>query len=177
MRDLGPSPACLCVRITRTVVRLLGGYTTALVVLAFVGAGGAAPGLAADQRQPVAPPLSLPDLDGRTRTLNEFLGSKPVLLEFMSTDCPHCRTMAPVLTRLHEVYGNRVSLLTVAFDRRATRVKAFAQVHGHSGTTTPCVCMRWKAFRHSSSWALTAGSGEFRSDRAPTRIWQGPSRT
>lgn len=132
MRDLGPSPACLCARITRTVVRLLGGYTTALVVLAFVGAGGAAPGLAADQRQPVAPPLSLPDLDGRTRTLNEFLGSKPVLLEFMSTDCPHCRTMAPVLTRLHEMYGNRVSFLTVAFDRRATRVKAFAQVHGHS---------------------------------------------
>jgi thiol-disulfide isomerase/thioredoxin len=101
------------------------------VVLAIVGAGGAAPGLAAERRQPVAPPFSLPDLEGRTRTLQEFLGPKPVLLEFMSTDCPHCRHMASVLTRLHEVYGTRVSFLTVAFDRYATRVKAFAQVHGH----------------------------------------------
>jgi hypothetical protein len=77
MRDLGLSPARRCAQITRTVVRLLRGYATALVVLAFVGTGGAAPGLAADQRQSVAPPLSLPDLGGRTRTLNEFLGSKP----------------------------------------------------------------------------------------------------
>jgi len=79
----------------------------------------------------MAPPFSLPDLDGRTRTLNEFLGAKPVVLEFMSLGCPHCRDMAPVLTRLHEVYGSRVVFLTVAFDRHAARVKAFAQVQGH----------------------------------------------
>ena len=131
MRDLGPSPFTLYVWITRTVVRLLRGYAPVFVVLVFVAAAGVAPALAAAQRQPVAPPLSLPDLEGRTRTLNEFLGSKPVLLEFMSTDCPHCRHMALVLTRLHEVYGTRVSFLTVAFDRRATRVKAFVQIHGH----------------------------------------------
>jgi thiol-disulfide isomerase/thioredoxin len=131
MRDLGLIPARLCVQIMRTTARLLRGYAPALVVLALVGTGGVAPALAADQRQPVAPPLSLPDLDGRIRTLNEFLGSKPVLLEFMSTDCPHCRSMAPVLTRLHEMHGNRVSFLTVAFDRRGARVRAFAQAHGH----------------------------------------------
>jgi thiol-disulfide isomerase/thioredoxin len=131
MCDLRPHAVSLCVAVKRTVVWFLCGYAPALVVLALVGAGGAASGLAADLRQPVAPPLSLPDLDGRTRTLNEFLGAKPVLLEFMSTDCPHCRHMAPVLTRLHAVYGNRVSFVTVAFDRRATRVRAFAQVHGH----------------------------------------------
>lgn len=131
MREVRPHAVSLCVAVKRTVVWLLRGHGLAFAVLVFVGAGGVAPGLAADRPQSVAPPLSLPDLDGRTRTLNEFLGSKPVLLEFMSTDCPHCRHMAPVLTRLHNVYGNRVSFLTVAFDRRATRVKAFAQVHGH----------------------------------------------
>jgi thiol-disulfide isomerase/thioredoxin len=89
-------------------------------------------GLAANPRQPVAPSFSLPDLDGRTRTLNEFLGAKPVVLEFMSIDCPHCRDMAPVLTRLHERYGSRVVFLTVVFERRAPRAKAFAQVHGHT---------------------------------------------
>jgi thiol-disulfide isomerase/thioredoxin len=113
------------------MVRFLRVCALSLVIVALIWAGSARPGLAVDQRQPVAPPFSLPDLDGRTRTLNEFLGSKPVVLEFMSTDCPHCRHMAPVLTRLHDVYGNRVFFLTVAFDRRATRVKAFAQAHGH----------------------------------------------
>jgi thiol-disulfide isomerase/thioredoxin len=79
-----------------------------------------------------APPLSLPDLGGKIRTLREFLDGRPLLLEFMSTDCPHCRFMAPVLTRLHDAYRDRVTFLTVAFDRRAPRVRAFAEVHGHT---------------------------------------------
>lgn len=106
-------------------------YASVLVFLACVGVGGAVPGLAATLRHAVAPSFSLPDLDGRTRTLSEFLGSKPALLEFMSTDCPHCRYMAPVLRQLHDVYGTRVAFLTVAFDRRATQVKAFARIHNH----------------------------------------------
>jgi len=40
--------------------------------------------------------------------------------------------MAPVLTRLHEHYGSRIFFVTVAFDRRAMRVRAFAEVQGHS---------------------------------------------
>jgi len=102
-----------------------------LVVLASVWAA-TLPGTAADAPAPLAPPLSLPDLDGRTRTLQEFLGARPVLLEFMSTDCPHCRYMGPVLARLHAVYGDRVNFLTVAFDRDARRVRAFAQREKHS---------------------------------------------
>jgi hypothetical protein len=39
--------------------------------------------------------------------------------------------MGPVLARLHAAYGDRVTFLTVAFDRRALRVRSFAQVHGH----------------------------------------------
>lgn len=81
---------------------------------------------------PSAPPFSLPDLGGKTRTLHEFLDGRPLLLEFMSTDCPHCRFMGPVLARLHTTYRDRVTFLTVAFDRRAMRVRAFAQVHGHA---------------------------------------------
>jgi thiol-disulfide isomerase/thioredoxin len=72
---------------------------------------------AAERSLPPAPAFALPDLDGRTRTLQEFLGARPVLLEFMSTDCPHCRYMGSVVARLHAVYGDRASFLTVAFDR------------------------------------------------------------
>jgi len=115
----------------RPGVRSLRAWALWLAVVAVIWTGSAGAGLAVEQRHPVAPPFSLPDLDGRTRTLNEFLGTKPIVLEFMSLGCPHCRDMAPVLTRLHEVYGGRVVFLTVAFDRHAARVKAFAQVHGH----------------------------------------------
>jgi thiol-disulfide isomerase/thioredoxin len=128
MRDLG---AGATVPRNRPMVRFLRGCALSLAVLALIWAGSAGAGLAVEQRRLMAPPFSHPDLDGRTRTLTEFLGAKPVLLEFMSTDCPHCRDMAPVLTRLHDVYGNRVVFLTVAFDRRAARVKAFAQTYGH----------------------------------------------
>jgi thiol-disulfide isomerase/thioredoxin len=114
------------------MARFLRGCALSLAVAALIWADSAWAGLAANPRQPVAPSFSLQDLDGQTRTLNEFLGAKPVVLEFMSIDCPHCRDMAPVLTRLHEVFGSRVVFLTVVFERRAPRAKAFAQVHGHT---------------------------------------------
>jgi thiol-disulfide isomerase/thioredoxin len=116
----------------RPGVRSLRAWPLWLAAVAVIWAGSAGAGQAVDKGQPVAPSFSLLDLDGRTRTLNEFLGTKPIVLEFMSLDCPHCRDMAPVLTRLHEVYGNRVVFLTVVFERRAPRAKAFAQVHGHT---------------------------------------------
>jgi thiol-disulfide isomerase/thioredoxin len=74
----------------------------------------------------------LPDLDGRTRTLAEFLGTTPILLEFMSLDCPHCREMAPVLTRLHTAYGKRIQFLTVTFDRNPRRVRTFREREKHA---------------------------------------------
>ncbi|MFI5342235.1 MAG: TlpA family protein disulfide reductase [Candidatus Methylomirabilales bacterium] len=101
------------------------------LVVAYVWATAALAGTTVDPPAPLAPPLSLPDLDGRTRSLQEFLSARPVLLEFMSTGCPHCRDMGPVLARLHAAYGNRVTFLTVAFDRGAMRVRSFARVHGH----------------------------------------------
>ena len=40
--------------------------------------------------------------------------------------------MGPVLARLHATYGTRVQFLTVAFDRDARRVRAFAEREKHS---------------------------------------------
>lgn len=87
----------------------------------------------AQQSLPMAPAFTLPDLDGQSRTLAGFLKSRPLLLEFMDLDCPHCLEMAPILTRLHMAYGARVQFLTVAFERRGDprRVRAFAERHRH----------------------------------------------
>lgn len=115
----------------RPRVRSLRAWVLWLAVVVAIWADSALPGQAVDEHRPMAPPFSLSDLDGRTRTLNEFLGTMPIVLEFMSLACPHCRDMAPVLTRLHAVYENRIVFLTVAFERHPARVKAFAQVHDH----------------------------------------------
>jgi thiol-disulfide isomerase/thioredoxin len=112
---------------------------TVFGILASIGAGppvlpqgGLGQVHAAERRLPRAPAFALPDLDGRTRTLAEFLGTKPVLLEFMSLDCPHCREMAPVLTRLHTTYGKRIQFLTVTFDQNPRRVRAFVERERHA---------------------------------------------
>jgi thiol-disulfide isomerase/thioredoxin len=110
-----------------------------LAVLAFMP--GAVPVLsrdeagrvhAAERRLSHAPVFALPDLDGRTRALEEFLGAKHILLEFMSLDCPHCREMAPILGRLHAAYGKRIQFLTVVFDRNPRRVRTFAEQEKHA---------------------------------------------
>jgi len=129
MRDLGMATT---VPRNRYMTWFLRACIVSLALAAPIWTDSAWAGLAAKPGQSVAPPFSLQDLDGQTRTLNEFLGAKPVVLEFMSIDCPHCREMAPVLTRLHEAYGSRFVFLTVVFERRAPRAKAFAQVHGHT---------------------------------------------
>lgn len=124
------------------------GTSRFLLVVALVGSlalvGGGLYGLsrnmagleaprAAENPMPRAPAFSLPDLDGRARALAEFLEKKPVLLEFMDLDCPHCLEMAPILTRLYGAYGSRVQFLTVAFERRRDprRVRTFAEKHRH----------------------------------------------
>jgi len=78
-----------------------------------------------------APAFSLLDVEGKRRALADFLKAMPILLEFMSPDCPHCHEMAPILTRLHPVYGDRVQFLTVAFDRNTSRIRRFAALQKH----------------------------------------------
>jgi peroxiredoxin len=48
-----------------------------------------------------APGFSLPDLAGRERSLEEFVG-KPFVLTFFSTTCGFCQQMAPRLGELHD---------------------------------------------------------------------------
>lgn len=49
-----------------------------------------------------APEFTLPDLDGRERKLEDFLGEKPLLLAFYSLQCGFCLQMARQLGQLPE---------------------------------------------------------------------------
>ncbi len=69
--------------------------------------------LAADQlSNRRAPGFSLPDLNLKQHDLADYRG-KVVLLDFMRTDCPHCRTLSRLLEQVKAKYGYRVAILSV----------------------------------------------------------------
>lgn len=72
-----------------------------------------------------APDFALPDLDGRVRTLSEFLGEPRVVI-FFNTGCGYCMQMAPDLGRLPA--GTHRPLLISRGDREEHR--RLAEEHG-----------------------------------------------
>jgi thiol-disulfide isomerase/thioredoxin len=110
----------------RPILRLSLSALAIPIVLAL--AGLAAAGTPATTQ---APAFTTTDPAGANRTLAQYLNAKPILLEFMSPDCPHCVEMAPILGRVHKIYGDRVQFLTVAYDKSAKRIQQFAQLEKH----------------------------------------------
>jgi thiol-disulfide isomerase/thioredoxin len=61
--------------------------------------------------------FSLPDLDGKQRNINEWIG-KVVLLNFWATWCPPCLEEIPLFIRTQEKYGARgLQIIGVAIDK------------------------------------------------------------
>jgi thiol-disulfide isomerase/thioredoxin len=93
-------------------------------------------GMAAMAQQALrrAPGFALPDgLTGQIRDLYDYRG-KVVVLEFMSTTCPHCAAFADIMGQVQQKYGDRVQLISIVnvpTDNPAT-VKQY--VAGHKVT-------------------------------------------
>ncbi|MCP4683139.1 MAG: TlpA family protein disulfide reductase [Desulfobacterales bacterium] len=71
---------------------------------------------------PVAPDFSLPDLNGRMKTLSQHRG-QVVLLDFWATWCPPCRMSIPFLIKMQKKYAEKgFIVLGISADdpRRAT---------------------------------------------------------
>ena len=70
-------------------------------------------------------------LDGAPVDLAEFVGKKPVLLEFWATWCSNCAKLEPNMLAMHKKYGDKVEFLGVAvsINQSVPRVKAYVEKH------------------------------------------------
>ena len=78
-----------------------------------------------------APVVSVDDLDGKPISLGEWIGKKPVLLEFWATWCTNCEALLPRLMKAREAAGNRVEFVAVnvTVNQTPERVRKYVQEH------------------------------------------------
>jgi peroxiredoxin len=97
-------------------------------------AGFAAPVVAQDAGIPVgskAPAVSVHDLDGKPVDLGQYLGRKPVLLEFWATWCERCEELLPRVKTAYQEFGKQVEFLgvNVTINQTPERVRRYLEEH------------------------------------------------
>ncbi len=94
------------------------------VSLLFAGFLLCASAVAQQQQLRRAPGFALPDSKQQVHDLYDYRG-RWVLLDFMKTDCPHCKALSPVLEQAKARYGAKLAVLSVVVppDTTATAQK------------------------------------------------------
>lgn len=83
-----------------------------------------------------APSFALKTVDGtKTVDLSQYLGKKPVLLEFWASWCDNCKALEPSLRAAMQQYAGRVEFIGVAVsvNQPARLAAAYAKKHGLPG--------------------------------------------
>jgi peroxiredoxin len=78
-----------------------------------------------------APAVSVRDLDGNTVDLGQYIGKKPILLEFWATWCELCEQLMPRIRSARATFGSAVEFLgiNVTVNQTPTRVRRYLQEH------------------------------------------------
>jgi thiol-disulfide isomerase/thioredoxin len=71
------------------------------------------------------------DLDGKPIDLSQFVGKKPVLVEFWATWCPLCKELEPALHAAKKKHGDALEVLIVAVGVNQTPRSIKRHVEGH----------------------------------------------
>jgi thiol-disulfide isomerase/thioredoxin len=78
-----------------------------------------------------APAIAVRDLDGKTVDLGQYIGRKPMLLEFWATWCELCEELLPRIRSAQAAYGSAVEFIgiNVTVNQTPARVRRYLQEH------------------------------------------------
>ena len=109
-----------------TSVRFLGSLCLALSV-----AGARAEAQAGIAVGSPAPVVTVNDLEGRPVAFGEFIGKKPVYIQFWATWCELCEKLDPKVRAAAQKYGSSVEFIgvNVTVNQKADRVKRWVAEH------------------------------------------------
>lgn len=100
----------------------------------------------------MAPQFTLPDLEGKPRSLADALAKGPVVLAFFKVSCPVCQFTFPFLERLYNTYnGANVTFWGVSQDDASDTAEFLEEFD----VTFPVVLDDEATFQVSNEYALT----------------------
>jgi thiol-disulfide isomerase/thioredoxin len=78
-----------------------------------------------------APAVSVRDLDGNTVDLGQYIGKKPMLLEFWATWCELCEELLPRIRAAVAAHGSAVEFIgiNVTVNQTPARVRRYLEEH------------------------------------------------
>jgi uncharacterized membrane protein/peroxiredoxin len=123
----------------RVAIRITAGGLVAIAVLPAVAQVQTAGGPPADDPRhtlavgEAAPRFEARDLHGLRHRLDDYVGKRPVLIEFMWTFCRHCRAMAPTMRELAADHHADITILSIAGDPRDRDdlIRDFVEQYSH----------------------------------------------
>ena len=84
------------------------------------------------QNLPNAPDFTLPDINGNSVTLSDYLGSGPIFISFWATWCKPCKQEMKALKKIYGKYsesGFTLLALSVDSERSIAKIKPYVKSH------------------------------------------------
>ncbi len=112
--------------LVQSIARRAAVASSALAFTAlFASAGAQEAGIALGSK---APSAAVESLDGKAMDMSQFVGKKPMIVEFWATWCPLCKKLEPAMAAAKAKYGNDVNFVHVGVPQNQTPERQQAYV-------------------------------------------------